>query len=88
MALSRCGSGSQTAPICCQPGVMLSMMRRATIEVAARVVVAERQAELVIAQRGGRADGRRDGAGKDLRHWLRNVSSVRITSGQRYCWST
>ena len=29
--LSRWGSGSQTAPICCQPGVMLSMMRRATI---------------------------------------------------------
>ena len=29
-ALMRWGSGSQTAPICCQPGVMLSMMRRAT----------------------------------------------------------
>jgi hypothetical protein len=28
--LSRCGSGSHTAPTCCQPGVRLSMMRRAT----------------------------------------------------------
>ena len=27
---SRCGSGSQTAPTCCQPGVRLSMIRRAT----------------------------------------------------------
>ncbi len=29
-ALSTCGSGSHTAPICCQPGVRLSRMRRAT----------------------------------------------------------
>ena len=29
-----CGSGSQTAPICCQPGVRLSRMRRATTRCA------------------------------------------------------
>ena len=28
--LSRCGKGSHTAPICCQPGVRLSITRRAT----------------------------------------------------------
>jgi hypothetical protein len=31
---NRCGSGSQTAPICCQPGVRLSMTRRATTRCA------------------------------------------------------
>ena len=37
---------------------MLSKMRRATIEMAARVVVAEREAEAVIVQRGERAADR------------------------------
>jgi hypothetical protein len=32
--LRRCGSGSQTAPTCCHPGVRLSMMRRATTRCA------------------------------------------------------
>ena len=44
-AFSRWGSGSQTAPICCQPGVMLSMIAARDDEVAARVVVAERETE-------------------------------------------
>ncbi len=33
-ALSRCGSGSHTAPICSQPGVRLSKIRRATTRCA------------------------------------------------------
>ncbi len=33
-AFRRCGSGSQTAPTCCQPGMRLSKMRRATTRCA------------------------------------------------------
>ncbi len=32
--LSTCGSGSHTAPICCQPGIRLSRIRRATTRCA------------------------------------------------------
>ena len=41
---NRCGSGSQTAPICCQPGVMLSRTRRELGRRAVRLHRARRSA--------------------------------------------
>ena len=56
--LSTCGSGSQTAPICCQPGVRLSRMRARDDEVRARVVMGEREAEPRVMDGCGSADDR------------------------------
>jgi hypothetical protein len=45
--LSTCGSGSQTAPICCHPGVRLSRMRARDDEVGAGVVMSEASPSLL-----------------------------------------
>ena len=54
-------------------------------EMASRVVVAERQTELVIAKSGSHAEGRGQRTGEDLHDDARNVSSVCMTVGHRYC---
>jgi hypothetical protein len=52
---------------------------------ASRVVVAERETELMIAKSGSHADGRGQRTGEDLHDEARNVSSVCMTVGHRYC---